>query len=73
LPADKGDSQDRRSFALRQKEPRMLDQFKQRFIDWVRYRHTVEVLNHADDQMLADAGIKRHEIRRRARAAVFHK
>ena len=51
----------------------MLGEFKQRFVDWVRYRHTVELLSQTDDHLLADTGIKRHEIRRRARAAVFHK
>jgi uncharacterized protein YjiS (DUF1127 family) len=49
----------------------ILNDLRVRFGTWLYYRQTVEALRHANDAMLADAGIKREEIRRLARAAVY--
>jgi len=50
----------------------MLHELKQHFVDWLLYRQTVKELSFADDHMLADVGIKRSEIKRRARKSAFH-
>jgi uncharacterized protein YjiS (DUF1127 family) len=49
----------------------MLNDLRRRVGNWLTYRHTIEALRHANDSMLADAGIKRYEIRRRAHDAVY--
>jgi uncharacterized protein YjiS (DUF1127 family) len=47
----------------------MLQELRHRFAKWLAYRGTLEALRQAPDSMLADAGIRRDEIRERARQA----
>lgn len=51
----------------------LLHDITRHLVDWVRYRHTIDLLEHTDERLLADAGISRQEIRKRARAAAFTK
>ena len=47
----------------------MLDELRRRFACWRAYRQTLASLRHVSDSTLADAGISRQEIRKRARQA----
>jgi len=47
----------------------MLDELRRRFARWRAYRQTLARLRHVSDSTLADAGISRQEIRKRARQA----
>jgi uncharacterized protein YjiS (DUF1127 family) len=55
--------------SARQKETIMLDQLRRHFARWRAYRQTLASLRHVSDSTLADAGISRQEIRKRARQA----
>ncbi|MBB6408735.1 DUF1127 domain-containing protein [Mesorhizobium sangaii] len=47
----------------------MLNELRRRFARWRAYRQTLASLRHVPDSTLADAGISRQEIRKRARQA----
>lgn len=49
----------------------MFGTFRQRFHTWRLYRRATHQLHDLDDHLLADMGIDRQEIRRRAREAAL--
>ena len=51
----------------------MLYDLRHRFARWLVYRQTLARLRQASDSTLADAGISREEIRKRARHASLHR
>jgi uncharacterized protein YjiS (DUF1127 family) len=57
-----------RSFAA--KETIMFREIRHHVAQWLLYQETLAALNDTPDRMLADAGIRRSEIRQRARRAV---